>query len=512
MWETRDYQWRRVLIYLKDTNGGRNILFGPTSSIKWFLILLYSTTIFINGFDAYYHLLVFLFYLLVIVDHIRKAYLGIYLFPTASIYAIAICGIAMTFAIILFVFSPLDRYFWILILDKSFPLIIASLISISSAFFDFGTDMVINKALKKIRRHKNLLSIAIIGSYGMGTTKEFISQILKAKYNILEAKTSFSNAAEIARTINSGLNPKKQIFVAAMEDNKFGDIREMSNIAIPKIIVVSGINNGNISMFGSMDRILRSKLEAIESLPKDGLVLFNGNSEYSRALFKRSKKKKFIYSSFPTQVRESDIIAENVKENKLTMSFTIMVLGKKYKIDRMKLIGKQNVESLLPAIFIGLYLGIDFSTIRNTIRALRPLLGTMDPNLAATGAVLINDTYNVNLNSLEQALLYMKLYKGKKVLVMEPVTELGKIASFEHIRIGEKIGEACDYLLLTNNNYKRSILKGVKSVNGNCQVYTLPPVGISDFVNKNCKREDVVVFEGREAGRSLRLVDFDPVY
>ena len=106
----------------------------------------------------------------------------------------------------------------------------------------------------------------------------------------------------------------------------------------------------------------------------------------------------------------------------------------------------------------------------------------------------------------------MKLYKGKKALVMEPITELGKIASFEHIRIGEEIGEVCDYLFLTNNNYKRSILKGVKNVNSNCDVRTLSPVGISDFVNKNCKREDVVVFEGREAGRSLRLVDFDPVY
>src|SRR3989344_4302087 len=122
LWETRDYQWRRVLIHLKYTNGGRNILFGPTSSIKWFLILLYSATVFINGFDAYYHLLVFLFYLLVIIDHIRKVYLRIYLFPTVSIYMIVICGTAVILEIILFIFSPLDRYFWILILDKSFPL------------------------------------------------------------------------------------------------------------------------------------------------------------------------------------------------------------------------------------------------------------------------------------------------------------------------------------------------------------------------------------------------------
>ena len=512
LWETRDYQLRRVLIHLKDTNSGRNILFGPTSSIKWFLILSYSVTIFINGFDAYYHLLVFLFYLLVMSDYIRKVYLRIYLLPTMSIYVIVICGIAVIFEVLLFIFSPLDRYFWILILDKSFPLIIALLIGISSTFFDFSIDVVINKALKKIRSHKNLLSIAIIGSYGVGTTKEFISQILKVKYNILEAKTSFNNASEIARTINGDLNPKKQIFVAAMEDNRFGDIREMCNVAIPKIIVVTGINNRNISMFGNMDKILSSKLEAIESLPKDGILLFSGNSDYSISLSKKSKKKKFVYSSLPALASESDIVAKDVKENKFTISFTIVTLGKEYKIDRLKLIGKQSVESLLPAIFIGLYLRIDFPIIRNIIRELRPFPGTMDPKLAPTGAVLIDDTYNVTLKSVLQALIYMKLYKGKKVLVMEPITELGRVANSEHMRLGEKIGEICDYLFLTNNNYKQSILKGIENVSGKCEVRTLPPAGISNFVNKNCKREDVVVFEGREAGRSLRLIDFESAY
>ena len=520
LWEEKGFKFSRILIHLIETKKGRSLVLGWGNALKWLVILLYSATIFLGG-DFYYHILVALVYLYGFIKVILRIYHREFAFPALSLNSLLIIFLALTISAVLFVFPPLDRYLWMLIIDRLHPLILVFFLSIFLVFFDFRQDTIINRAIDKLEKHKNLLTISVVGSYAKGSTREFIARILDIKFNVLENTTPFSNALGIAKTIISRLTRDTQLFVVEMNDYKPHDIYEMSNIARPKIAVITGINDEKISVFGSINKIIDSKYEVVETLPRDGIVLLNGDNVNAISLYDRIRHKKFTFSSFSNERRQAphrsgtgqaSIEAENIKLSKFSVSFDVRVLGRKYRLLNIKLIGAQNVENLLPGIFLGLYLGIDFALVRKEIAKIVPLPQTMNPSKTAKGTVLINDTYNSHINSVKGAVEYMKLYKGKRILILEPLTELGKNAYRDHLELGKEIGKVCDYLFLTNDNYYKPLISGIQGEKSLCLVQVLPPVKIAKFIEKNTGLSDVVVFEGREAYNSFSLIASEPVF
>jgi UDP-N-acetylmuramoyl-tripeptide--D-alanyl-D-alanine ligase len=184
--------------------------------------------------------------------------------------------------------------------------------------------------------------------------------------------------------------------------------------------------------------------------------------------------------------------------------------GKKYVFNRIKLLGRQNIENLLPGVFIGMYMGIDTILIRKALAGLKPLDGTMRPKLSRNKTLLIDDTYNANINSVKKVLSYMKLFKGKRVLVLEPLLELGKNAQFEHEKIGFEASKVCDYIFLTNTNYLGSLKEGHARAKSSCTIQIASPSKIIKFVNRKLSKDDVVIFEGKEAGHSLYGISSSP--
>jgi UDP-N-acetylmuramoyl-tripeptide--D-alanyl-D-alanine ligase len=501
-WEDRDYNFKRFLLFVSETKKGRSLIFGPIGLIRWVVILTYFLTVFLVGFDNYYHILVFLLYSFVMLGILKSLLERDISLPSITVSNVLIVSATLFVSIVLFIFAPLDRFLWILIIQKMLPLVFSFSLFIVSMFFDFSRDVIINRAVEKIEKHKSLLTIAIIGSYGRGSTKEFISRILSVKYNVLSTKMSYTNSLGIARTILSDLTSKKQIFIAEIDDFKKEDVIQMCALIKPKILVVSGVNSQKLSVFGNMDKLLDSKKEAIKSLTRDGIGIFNGDSDYIGGLIKSTKVKKFVYAA-DKKINGADIRASSIIESKLSLSFNVSVLGKSYKFSGIKLLGRQNIENLLPGIFIGFYTGIDTILIRKALSELRPLEGTMSPRYGKNKVILIDDTYNANINSVQKVLSYIKLFRGKKILVLEPLLELGKNSKEVHEKLGFEIGKVCDFVFLTNHNYFASVKKGVANSKSKCLVRVSSPSKIIKFVNSSLGREDVVVFEGKESRHSL---------
>lgn len=508
LWEEKEFNLSRILIHLKETKKGRSLILGFENFLKWLGIISYIITIFWGG-DFYYNLFIFLIYLYVFLKLAIKIYNRDFILPTFSLNTFFIIFLSLTLAGFFFVFRPLDRFLWVLVIDRLYLPILIFFTSIFLVFFDFRKDTIINKAIDKLSRHKGLITIAVVGSYAKGSTKEFIARILSIKFNVLENQNAFTGSLGIAKTILTKLSPKKQIFIVEMEDYKPGDIIEMANIARPQIAVITGISDEKSSVFGSLNKIIDSKYEIVETLPRDGIALLNGNSDNTLSLLEKIKNKKFTYA-FDDRGK-GDILATNIEINKFSLSFEVRVFGKRYKFSNVKLIGIQNVENLLPSVFLGLYLGIDFALIRRELARLRPLSGTMDPAKTVKGIVLINDTYNTHINSIRRAIEYMTLYKGKRILVLEPLTELGKNTYKDHYELGREIGKICDYLFLTNDNYYKPLVTGVEEEKALCIVQALPPSKIAKFIEANTSINDVVVFEGREAYNSFSLIAAEPV-
>ncbi len=230
-------------------------------------------------------------------------------------------------------------------------------------------------------------------------------------------------------------------------------------------------------------------------------MLFSNNSKINKVLYK------VLEPGIKTTDIKSDvdIYAFNVIVSKKSISFDVQINNKILHF-KAPLIGGHNVENILPAIYIANYLGINDKEIRQSVENLVSLPQTMSFYKAQNGSSLIDDTFNVNPDGVLAAINYAKIYQGKKIIVLEPMIELGKNSYQEHYRVGKALADNCDYLFLTKNNLYEAIIHAVMDQRGKCLVKVATQKETVDFVLNHTGKDDVVIFEGREANLSLKKI------
>ncbi|MDP2649922.1 MAG: UDP-N-acetylmuramoyl-tripeptide--D-alanyl-D-alanine ligase, partial [bacterium] len=505
LWQLKEYRLDRVLVHLQETEQGKNIFFSKLSILKlsaiFSFILIGSDSRLLTAYQVFI-LLVFIYEAYLLYKELSKKK---FKKPVFTIKALILVCFAFALTSILFVLPFVDRYLWILILDKLTPFFVAFFIFIFSFPSTIYTDIQIERAIKKIRENRHLLVIGVTGSYGKSSTKEYLSQILSKKFKVAKTRGTNNTPIGIANSILKDLADDTKIFVVEMGAYQKGEIKELCQIVAPKIGIITAINNQHLSLFGNIKNTMSGKYELIESLPKNGLALFNGNNENAKLLFEKTEINKVLYETLQSmnkKSKESTICAFNIKTQKSSISFDIQL---KKEVTKMytSLIGAHNVENILPAIFIANYLGMSMEEIQVAVENLTSLPKTMEKYTFSNNATLIDDSFNTNPNSILAVLNYIQVYKGIKVLVMQPMIELGKDSKLEHEKIGEEISKISDYLFLTNNNYYKYILKGCEKRKNNCVIEVASTKTISDFIIKNVKEDDVVLFEGKESNAVL---------
>ena len=120
-------------------------------------------------------------------------------------------------------------------------------------------------------------------------------------------------------------------------------------------------------------------------------------------------------------------------------------------------------------------------------------------------ALLIDDTFNANSDGVKAGLDYLHISKGKKILVLTPLIELGDTVHDVHQQLGKYASETCDYIFVTNENYKIDFLKNVPSTEQKRVIYD-SYAALARKLKNIVQKGDVVVFEGKEAGNVLRLL------
>jgi UDP-N-acetylmuramoyl-tripeptide--D-alanyl-D-alanine ligase len=186
-----------------------------------------------------------------------------------------------------------DQLILLLAFDVFILFIISLIVLAIQPFFVLARKIILYRAkekLKKIKLLSGLKVIAITGSYGKTSTKEFLKTILSKKYKVLSTKEHQNSEIGIASCILKNLQPSHQIFIAEIGAYNKGKIKEVCDVLNPKIGVVTGVNEQHLALFGSLENLLSAEggQELADSLPKDGLLIVNGNNKYCFYLLKKS--------------------------------------------------------------------------------------------------------------------------------------------------------------------------------------------------------------------------------
>ena len=349
---------------------------------------------------------------------------------------------------------------------------------------------------KRKENNSDLIVIGITGSYGKTSTKEMLAQMLSVKYQVLKPK-----ATTILKwgCLKQYLKTEKshQIFVCKMAAYRKGEIKAICDIVHPKIGILTGISQQHIS-FGGLKEIIQTKYELINSLPKDGLAIFNGANKECQKLAQR------------TTIRKIVVMEDAIKEIKETADFIEFKLKDHPEMGkfRLNLLGKQNLENFLMALTCALELKVPLKKIKELAPKLKPSPTAMRKIKGKNKVTIIDNSYSQNPDGVIAAIDYLKNFSGKKVIVMSCLIELGKSAPSLHKNIGRKIGEVVDLAIITTPYYFEELKLGTQEAGMKPSqiLYLKDPKKILEKISPYFKRENVILIEGRVSEKISKLI------
>lgn len=349
-----------------------------------------------------------------------------------------------------------------------------------------------NMAKKKLNENKNLKVIGITGSYGKTSTKHILGTILSQKYNTLITPESYNTTMGVVRTINEKLNSTHQIFVCEMGAKNIGDIKEICNLVKPTYGVLTAIGPQHLETFKTLENVKKTKMELIESLPKEGKSFVNFEDEnISKIKFKDNN------ITFGLN-KKCNYYAENIEINEFGSNFDVCINEKKKFKVKTKLLGIYNIVNIVGAIAICNELGLSEEEITAGIRFLKPVAHRLEIKRNPNGSIIIDDAYNSNVKGARMALDVLASFnKRKRILITPGIVDLGEKSDEYNKNLGKQAAESADYIILVGEKQTKSILDGIKEENYNKEnLYIAKNLNDAIYkMNSILDKNSVVLFE-----------------
>jgi UDP-N-acetylmuramoyl-tripeptide--D-alanyl-D-alanine ligase len=301
-----------------------------------------------------------------------------------------------------------------------------------------GTVIFVNDSLKAlqdtahyVRKKRNIPVMAITGSNGKTTTKEMTYQILCQKHRVLKNEGNLNNHIGVPLTLLK-LMPEHQYAVVEFGMNSPGEIRRLSEIALPDCGVITNIGAAHIGELGSLKAIRNAKMELLEKIPlavlnQDDIFLMEGAAGF---------KGKVVTFSI---LRESAVRAQNINVSEKGAYFKIRFPDDEISVS-LSVYGKFNIYNALAAAALCYAGGIQVLDIKAGLESYKGFPMRFEI-IRKGGVTFINDAYNANPRSVDESLKELLRFRPQKrlIAVFGDMLELGVYAEEAHLLIAHTV-------------------------------------------------------------------------
>lgn len=351
----------------------------------------------------------------------------------------------------------------------------------------------LNDAENILRKHNDLIVVAVTGSYGKTSTKYVLENILKQRFYTFITPKSFNTPMGITRCIREGLKNIHEVFICEMGADKVGDIKELMEFVKPKFGIVTSIGPQHLNTFKSLDNIIKEKMQEIELLPSDGLGIINIDNEYIKNYKIKNKVKVLTVS---TVSKDADYYAYDINFDINGCDFKVDLDGKSYNF-HTKLIGKHNVSNCIIAIALGHFLGLSYKEIYDGLNSLNYIEHRLELK-KINGYNFIDNSFNSNPVSANLALETLSKMPYKKILITPGFIDLGNKQDFYNFEFGKNMKGYCDEVYLVGKKQTSKIYKGLMDCNfekDNIKIFDNVLEAITYFYQKEDKNNSIALLE-----------------
>lgn len=297
------------------------------------------------------------------------------------------------------------------------------------------------KALGDIARQElqriNAKVVAVTGSVGKSTTKEMIAAVLGSTFKISKTPANHNNDIGMPMAILS-MPLDTEVAVLEMGMNHFREIAYLSEIAHPDVAVIINIGTMHIEYLGSQLGIRQAKMEIVEGMSPNGMLLLNGDDTLLRYLDQKPQQRiTYFGASEGCHVRACDVWQDGDK-----LRFRVEA-GKLSFPVALTLEGEHFVDDAMAAICVGLKLAVPYERIVDSLASFQNMSGRQE--IYKEGEyTIIKDCYNAGPESMAAALGVLGNRHGRRIAVLGDMLELGDCAQAEHYKVGRIAAEKAD--------------------------------------------------------------------
>ncbi len=325
------------------------------------------------------------------------------------------------------------------------------------------------QAKKKLESMPDLIVVGVTASYGKTSIKNFIAQIAGHEKRVYATPRSVNTLGGVMKDINESLPEDTQVYIVEMGARGPGDIAQITEFVEPHYAVVGVIGPQHIEYFKSLERIRDTKMEIISS--KRLLHAW----VHTSANVKPNEK----VTLFGNEIESVDANLEGVK-------FTLNLPQKRVEVS-IPVLGAFNAVNVTAALHLANALGIPYEKGATYAGSLKPVPHRLQ-RIDAGGKIILDDSFNGNIDGMISSFELASQHKGRKVLVTPGLVE-------SDVELNEKVAKKADEifdLIIVTGKINRPIFK--KSVSKD-KLYILEnKENIEKVLAELTKEGDLILF------------------
>ncbi|RBQ27822.1 MULTISPECIES: Mur ligase family protein [Arcobacteraceae] len=286
-----------------------------------------------------------------------------------------------------------------------------------------------NKAKRKLASNKDLKIVAITASYGKTSIKNFLYHVLKNRFKTYKTPRSVNTIAGLVLDVNKDLPSDTKIYIAEAGARVKGDIKTIANFLEPQISIIGSVGEQHMEYFKTLENIKSTKKELLLSprLEK-AFVHTSANAVLSERI-----------EEFPNNLY--------IVKSDLSGLWFDMELNGKVEHFYAPILGSFNAINLAAVVLTANYLGMSVLEINEAFTTL-PQVEHRLQKIEANGKVIIDDSFNGNLEGMLEAINICSNYIGRKVIITPGLVESTDSAN---ILLAKQIDKVFDFVIITGS-------------------------------------------------------------
>ncbi|MBA2242189.1 MAG: UDP-N-acetylmuramoyl-tripeptide--D-alanyl-D-alanine ligase [Chthoniobacterales bacterium] len=351
------------------------------------------------------------------------------------------------------------------------------------------------------RRSLGLKVIAITGSNGKTSTKDFVAAALGHRFHVTKTEGNFNNHVGLPQTILEA-SSEDEIGVWELGMNHPGEIASLAQIAAPDAAVITNIGIAHIEFMGSREAIALEKGALAECVGNAGTVILNADDPFSAAIARRTRAKTIFAG-----IHAGSLRAEEIRQSAGGSEFTVLEGAHRCRA-QLPVPGLHMVQNAILAIAAGRAFGLSLEDCAAGL-ASTPLTKARLQLREIRGVRFLDDSYNANPESMKAALrtLVELDAEGQRIAVLGHMRELGVESSRGHAEVGHAAAALRIDRLITIGELSAEIAQAAQGAGLEEATNVASPAAAAELLTEITSPGDLVLVKGSRAARTERVLE-----